>query len=106
MKRFVRMPSASMAVALTALVVAVCGTALAAARMSGDKLIKRSSLSGNRLRGHTLSGAQINLRRLGKVPAAAKADSATRALTAITAQNAAAPATPRPWAVGASAGWR
>ncbi len=88
MKRFVRMPSASMAVALAALVVAVCGTALAAARMNGDKLIKRNSLSGNRLRGHTLSGAQISLRRLGKVPTAAKADSATRALTAITAQNA------------------
>jgi hypothetical protein len=88
MKRFVRMPSPSMAVALVALVVAVCGTAIAAAQMSGDKLIKRHSLSGNRLRGHTLGGAQINLRRLGKVPRAAKADSATKALTATTAQNA------------------
>jgi hypothetical protein len=37
---------------------------------------------------HTLSGTQINLSLLGKVPSAAQADSATNATNAVSAQTA------------------
>ncbi|HLY47569.1 MAG TPA: hypothetical protein VKR21_00080 [Solirubrobacteraceae bacterium] len=53
---FRRRPSASMVVATTALVFAVSGSALAASNLvSGDSLIKKHSLSGNRLRNHTIT---------------------------------------------------
>lgn len=81
MRRFlIRRPSASMVVALLALVFATAGTAVAATKLvSGDKLIKKHSLSGNRLRNHTLTGKQINLAKLGKVPSALSADHAGEA---------------------------
>ena len=70
-----RRPSAAMVVAVTALVVAATGTAVAAGeRVEGDSLIKKASLSGNRLRDHTLTGLQIKLSQLGKVPSAKNAD--------------------------------
>ena len=51
-----RRPSGAMVVAVVALAVALSGTAVAAtARVSGDKLIKKVSLSGNRLRNTTVS---------------------------------------------------
>jgi hypothetical protein len=88
-KVFRRTPSASMIVAILALVVAASGTAVAAsALVNGDKLIKKHSLSGNRLRNHTITGTQVNLKQLGKVPSAANADHATLADTATTATNA------------------
>lgn len=65
-----RRPSPSMVVALIALVVALGGTAVAAGLVNGDSLISQHSLSGNRLRNHTLTGKQINLRKLGTVPSA------------------------------------
>lgn len=72
-----------MVVALIALVVAASGTAIAAGSLaSGDSLIQKGSLSGNRLRKHTLTGRQINLRKLGTVP------NAKSALNAATATNA------------------
>lgn len=78
-----RRPPAAMVVAVVALAVALSGTAIAASgRVSGDKLIKKGSLSGNRLRGHTLTGNQVNLAKLGKVPAAAQADTAATATNA------------------------
>jgi len=81
-----------MVVALIALVFAMSGTAIAATHLvSGDSLIKKASLSGNRLRAHTVTGTQINLAKLGKVPSAAQADtapSATHATAADTATNA------------------
>lgn len=78
-----------MIVALLALVVALGGTAFAAvALVNGDKLIKKGSLSGNRLRKHTVTRTQVNLSRLGKVPSATKADSATSATNAGHASNA------------------
>ena len=89
-RRFVRPPSPAMMVALLALVVALGGTAFAAVAMvKGDKLIKKGSLSGNRLRKHTITGTQVNLSKLGKVPSASKADSATSATNAGHATNAA-----------------
>jgi hypothetical protein len=85
-----------MVVAIIALVVALSGTAIAASKLiSGDKLIKKQSLSGNRLRNHTITGQQVNLATLGKVPSAANADHAsnadrvTNATSAINATNAA-----------------
>jgi hypothetical protein len=64
-------PSASMIVAVLALVLAASGTAVAASKLvSGDSLIKKHSLSGNRLRNHTITGKQINMGKLGAVPSA------------------------------------
>src|SRR5438067_3869571 len=78
-----RKPSAAMIVAILALVVACSGTAIAAGSLvSGDSVIKKRSLSGNRLRNHTLTGAQINLKKLGTVPNAKHAISATNATNA------------------------
>jgi hypothetical protein len=78
-----------MAVALLALGVALGGTAVAAnQRVNGDNLIKQASLSGNRLRSATITGKQINLKKLGVVPNAASAQTARRAITALTAGSA------------------
>jgi hypothetical protein len=75
-----RRPSGSMVVALTALVVALSGTAVAATSMgNGDNLIKPNSLSGDRLRHHALTGQQIDLSQLGQVPSARRADNAANA---------------------------
>lgn len=77
-----RKPSASMVVALIALCVAASGTAIAASKLvKGDKLIAKKSLSGNRLRNHTITGKQVNLQKLGTVPRAATARHATDAAT-------------------------
>jgi hypothetical protein len=81
-RRFARLPSPAMIVAVVALVIALTGTAFAAALVSGDQLIKKGSLSGNRLRKHTITGTQVNLSKLGKVPSAASADSATSSTNA------------------------
>ena len=86
---FRRKPSASLIVAVAALVLAASGTAVAASKLvSGDKLIKKQSLSGNRLRNHTITGRQINVRKLGTVPSATNADHATTAGSATSATNA------------------
>jgi hypothetical protein len=66
-----RTPSAAMVVAIAALVVAASGTAVAASRLvNGDSLIRKDSLSGNRLRNATLTGKEIKLNSLGEVPSA------------------------------------
>jgi hypothetical protein len=84
-----RRPSAAMVVAFLALIVASSGGAVAASRLAiGDSIIRPRSLSGNRLRSHTVGRAQINLTRLGTVPAALRAVSATTATSAGTAGNA------------------
>jgi hypothetical protein len=83
-----------MVVATVALIVALGGTAFAGpvaqlARMiSGDNLIRKHSLSGNRLRNHTLTGTQINLSKLGTVPNANQANRAGFASTAGSANTA------------------
>jgi hypothetical protein len=70
-----RRPSAAMVVAVIALVVAMSGTAVAASHLvDGDSLIKKASLSGNRLRAHTLTGLQLRLSALGTVPNAKNAE--------------------------------
>ncbi len=83
MKHFVRRPSPAMVVALLALIVAASGTAVAASKLkNGDRLIKKHSLSGNRLRNGTVTGTQIKLSTLGTVPSATNATNATSAQTA------------------------
>ncbi len=77
-----------MVVAVIALIVALSGTALAASLVSGDSLIKKNSLSGNRLRNHSVSGTQISMGKLGKVPSAKRADSAKSADSAKKASSA------------------
>ncbi|MBV9803253.1 MAG: hypothetical protein JO130_08695 [Solirubrobacterales bacterium] len=72
-----RRPSAAMVVAIVALVVAASGTALAADKLvNGDSLIKRDSLSGNRLRTASVTGKEIKLSSLGQVPSAKHATNA------------------------------
>jgi hypothetical protein len=90
MQAFVRRrPSAPMVVAVIALILAASGSAIAASSLvNGDKLIKKRSLSANRLRDHTLTGRQINFKRLGSVPSAANALHANTADSATTATNA------------------
>jgi hypothetical protein len=84
-----RRPSAAMLVAIVALIVAASGTAVAATQLvSGDSLIKKNSLSGNRLRNGSVSGAKIKLGSLGTVPKAAHASSADTATNATNATNA------------------
>lgn len=90
MKKFSgRKPSASMVVAIMALVVAASGTAIAAGGLvNGDKLIAKNSLSGNRLRRRSVTGTQVNLNKLGKVPSAKHADNAAKAVNARNATSA------------------
>jgi hypothetical protein len=78
-----------MGVAFAALIIALSGTALGAVKLvNGDRLIRKNSLSGNRLRRHTVTGAQIKASSLPKVPSAARADSTTHAASADSATHA------------------
>jgi len=82
-------PSPAMVVATIALLFAMSGSAVAATRLvNGDKLIKKHSLSGDRLRNATVTGAHIRLDTLGKVPSALRADSAVAADHAAKADSA------------------
>lgn len=64
--------------ATVALFVALGGSAVAASTlMNGDRVIKTHSLSGDRLRNHTITGQQVKLSALGTVPSAKTALNAT-----------------------------
>jgi hypothetical protein len=81
-----RRPSAAMLVAIAALIVASSGTAVAAGALAGgDSLIKKNSLSGNRLRNRSVLGSKIKLSSLGTVPSAVHAASADTATSATSA---------------------
>src|SRR6202034_63002 len=75
------------AIALAALFVALGGTGYAAVTINGSS-IKNGSIAGKKLKKHTLHGTQINVKKLGTVPAAKKASSATSATSATTAATA------------------
>jgi hypothetical protein len=61
-------------IGVIALVIATSGTAFAAGQLvNGDTLIKKNSLSGNRLRDGSITGKQIKLSSLGPVPTAKNA---------------------------------
>jgi len=83
-----RRPSPSMLVALSALVIALGGSAYAAGGLINGAKLKNGSVTGKKLKKHTLTAKQINVARLGKVPAARNADHATSADSATTAQTA------------------
>jgi hypothetical protein len=89
-KVFRRRPSPSMLVATIALIFGASGSAIAANTLvSGDKLIKKHSLSANRLRDFTITRRQVNFSKLGTVPSAKDANFATIAGTATHANDAA-----------------
>jgi hypothetical protein len=70
-----RRPSAGVVIGVIALVVATSGSAFAAGQLvSGDSLIKKDSLSGDRLRNDSVTGRQIKLSSLGRVPLAKDAE--------------------------------
>jgi hypothetical protein len=72
-----RRPSAGVVLGVIALVVATSGTAFAAGQLvNGDSLIKKNSLSGDRLHNATVTGKQIKLSSLGQVPSAKTAANA------------------------------
>jgi len=74
MSRRIRRPSPATVIASLALVVAMSGTAVAATALhSGDALIAKRTLSGNRLRVATVTGREIKESSLGTVPRAARA---------------------------------
>jgi hypothetical protein len=75
-------PSPAMAVALVALFVALGGTGYAVARIDGRQL-RNATVSGAKLRKNTLGGREVRESRLGRVPRAARADTAARALAPI-----------------------
>jgi hypothetical protein len=83
--RFSVRPTASAVIAVTALVVALGGSAYAAAKINGKDIAKHS-IAGNRLKGNALTGAQIKESKLGKVPAAKTAGTAAKAATATNAK--------------------
>lgn len=67
-----RRPSPAMVVALTALFVALAGTAYAAQTINGGA-IKKQTIGGGKLKKKTLTGFQINTNKLGVVPFAQRA---------------------------------
>ncbi len=64
-------------ISLLALLVALSGTALAVNQGSGNALVKRASLSGNRIKPDSVTGRQVQESTLSKVPRAGQADTAT-----------------------------
>ena len=95
-----RLPSASMVVAGTALFVSLGGVSYGVAtgyidgreiknNAVGTKDLKNNDIRGKDVRSNSLTGSDIIEARLGKVPSAARADSATNATNATNAANAA-----------------
>jgi hypothetical protein len=107
MESWIRRQGPAFAVACLALMVALGGSVYAAAKIDGSSIrrgslpgnrIERASIPGNRLQPGTLGGGriapgsltglQVDAATLGKVPEAARADSAESARTANTALSA------------------
>ena len=82
-----RRPSGAMLVAIVALFVALAGGAYAATSINGNN-IKNHTITGKKLKNDTLTGTQINESKLGTVPHATNADSATTATNANSATTA------------------
>jgi hypothetical protein len=87
-----RLPSPAMVVACLALLVALGGTGYAAIKLPansvGTKQLKRSAVTGVKVKSNTLGGTQINESKLGRVPSATRATSADTATTAMNATSA------------------
>jgi hypothetical protein len=92
-----RRPSPALFISIIALFVALGGSGYAAVKING-KNVKNRSIAGTKLKNRTISGAKVkkdtltgtelNESKLGKVPNAIKADSATTAGSAGTASSA------------------
>jgi hypothetical protein len=80
-------PSPAMVVALVALFLAAGGVGYAASTING-KVLKNRSVAGKKLKKNTLTGTEIKESKLGKVPKAKQADTATNATHASSADTA------------------
>jgi hypothetical protein len=67
-----RRPSPAFIIAVVALFVALGGTAFAVSSINGN-LLKNRSVAGVKLEKHTITGTEVNLNKLGKVPSASNA---------------------------------
>lgn len=88
MKLSLAKPSPAMLVACIALFVALSGSALAAGLAKNSvtsKQVKNSSLTGSDIKNESITGSDVAESKLGKVPSAGTADSATSAGTASSA---------------------
>ncbi len=65
-------PSPALVVSVTALIVALAGTAYAAQHINGGA-IKNQTIGGGKLKKNTLTGFQIKVNKLGVVPTAKRA---------------------------------
>ena len=79
-------PSPALIIALIALMVSLGGTGYAAFTLPrnsvGNKQLKNGSVTAAKVKRHSLTGAQINLQKLGTVPTARNAGRALKAGTA------------------------
>jgi hypothetical protein len=79
-------PSPALIVAIIALIVSMGGTGYAAFTLPrdsvGTKQLRSGAVTGAKVKRHSLTGAQINLKKLGTVPTARNAGRALRAGTA------------------------
>jgi hypothetical protein len=98
LRKRIHRPSPALAISLIALFVALGGTGYAAVVINGKNLknksvagkkLKNKTITGGKVKGNTLGGAQINESKLGKVPSAEKATSASAADHATSADTAA-----------------
>jgi hypothetical protein len=80
-------PTYANVVSTLALFAALGGSAYAATAINGHQIMN-GTITGAKLKSHTLTGKQINLKKLGVVPSATAAKSAGTATTAATATNA------------------
>jgi hypothetical protein len=80
-------PSPAMIVAIIAVFLAAGGVGYAASTING-KVLKNRSVAGKKLKKNTLTGTEIRESKLGKVPKAKRADTATNATHANTADTA------------------
>jgi hypothetical protein len=89
-----RRPSPSLVISVIALLVALGGTGYAAVAINGKniengsiagKKLRNRTIRGGKLRKDTLTGTAVNESKLGKVPSAGSADSATAAAFASAA---------------------
>jgi hypothetical protein len=87
-----RRPSAALIVAVVALVMATAGTGYAAFKLPnnsvGTKQLKKSAVTGAKVKQGSLEGSDIKLSTLDTVPSATKAVSAETAARATTADSA------------------
>ena len=80
MRRFLRLPSPAMVIAVIALFVALDVTSVARHLLNGGRSIANSTIPGRLLVRDTLTGREVRESRLGTVPRAANADTANNAL--------------------------